>query len=183
MLRPDVQWKTPGDVRGRGRHRPDPPVHRRCSCSATRGARPRLCYLLSLDVWLFLTVLFANFASAAGGGARALQGRHPPQDPPGHPRFPPVRGRRRRGNRLEPSGAPATASWSRPGQFIPGDGEIIAGVASYRRVRDHRRCRPWSSARRAATRSGVDEGTRVLGLDRHHLAASPPARGNPFSTA
>src|SRR6516164_2941472 len=72
MLRPDIQWKNPvmfvvevGTV-----------LALVFTIATVLGYRSqaRLTYLIALDVWLFLTVLFANFATAlaeARGKAQA----------------------------------------------------------------------------------------------------------------
>src|SRR3954452_21102011 len=63
MLRPDIQWKNPvmfvvevGTVLTL--------LYTVAKAFQPDAYLPSLGYLLSLDVWLFLTVLFANFASA-----------------------------------------------------------------------------------------------------------------------
>src|SRR5579884_3132845 len=60
MLRPDIQWKNPvmfvvevGTV-----------LTILFTVAAALTASEKLGYFLALDAWLFLTVLFANFASA-----------------------------------------------------------------------------------------------------------------------
>src|SRR5436305_6702599 len=62
MLRPDIQWKNPvmfvvevGTVLS---------ILFTVAAILGHGGQAPVSYLLSLDVWLFLTVLFANFASA-----------------------------------------------------------------------------------------------------------------------
>ena len=72
MLRPDIQWKNPvmfvvevGTVLSI--------IFTMPTLLGTGGQAP-VGYLIALDVWLFLTVLFANFASAlaeARGKAQA----------------------------------------------------------------------------------------------------------------
>ena len=83
-----------------------------------------------VTLWLWFTVLFANFAEAVAEGrgkAQAASLRGLPARRPRRPRklvggagtaVPP------------PTCARATWSWSRPGQVIPGDGEVIEGIAS-----------------------------------------------------
>jgi K+-transporting ATPase ATPase B chain len=73
MLRPDIQWKNPvmfvveiGTVLSI--------IYTVAKALNPAAYRPDLTYLIALDVWLFLTVLFANFASAlaeARGKAQA----------------------------------------------------------------------------------------------------------------
>src|SRR6476620_5240236 len=70
MLRPDIQWKNPvmfvveiGTV-----------LSIVFTISAMLAGSTQLAYLIQLDVWLFATVLFANFATAlaeARGKAQA----------------------------------------------------------------------------------------------------------------
>src|SRR5436190_22424182 len=72
MLRPDIQWKNPvmfvvevGTILS---------IIFTLAALAGHGGQAPVTYLLALDVWLFLTVLFANFASAlaeARGKAQA----------------------------------------------------------------------------------------------------------------
>jgi len=86
-------------------------------------------YFIALDAWLFLTVLFANFATAlaeARGKAQAESLRRTRRDTPAR--------------RLAPNGAIEEISSAalrmgdrvvvETGQVIPGDGEIIEGIAS-----------------------------------------------------
>src|SRR5215469_11457165 len=73
MLRPDIQWKNPvmfvvevGTVLTL--------LYTVAKAVRPELYQPSLGYLIALDVWLFLTVLFANFASAlaeARGKAQA----------------------------------------------------------------------------------------------------------------
>ena len=86
-------------------------------------------YFIALDVWLFLTVLFANFATAlaeARGKARADDMRRSRQD---------TKAFRRRASGLIEEVSSAELKQDdivvvTAGQMIPGDGEIIEGVAS-----------------------------------------------------
>ena len=86
-------------------------------------------YFIALDVWLFLTVLFANFATAlaeARGKAQADSLRRARHDTMAY--------------RLNTAGAIEEVSSTvlkpddrvvvQAGQMIPGDGDIIEGVAS-----------------------------------------------------
>jgi len=128
MLRPDIQWSNPvmfvvevgafltllfiaQAALGHG------------------GSQVRITYFVALDAWLFLTVLFANFATAlaeARGKAQAESLRRARRDTVAY--------------RLDPIGhaEPVSSQDLRPGdrvlveagQMIPGDGEIIEGVAS-----------------------------------------------------
>src|SRR5262249_29052868 len=94
------------------------------------GSQVPLSYFVALDAWLFLTVLFANFATALGearGKAQAGSLRRTRRDTPAY--------------RLRPNGdgvdevssmqlRPGDRVVVEAGQVIPGDGEIIQGVAS-----------------------------------------------------
>ncbi len=86
-------------------------------------------YFIGLDAWLFLTVLFANFATAlaeARGKAQAESLRRSRRDTPAH--------RLRGDDRVEEVSSidlkPGDRVIVEAGQVIPGDGEIILGVAS-----------------------------------------------------
>jgi len=128
-------------------------------------------YLVALDIWLFLTVLFANFAEAlaeARGKAQADALRKTRQETPAF--------------RLSSDADTAAALLARPaafeetvsteleegdlvvvnaGQIIPGDGEIVAGVASIDESAITGESAP--VVREAGgDRSGVTGGTRVL---------------------
>src|SRR5437763_138788 len=85
MLRPDIQWKNPvmfvvevGTV-----------LSTLFTVAAWTGEQTQVpvTYLLALDVWLFLTVMFANFASAlaeARGKAQADTLRKTRQETPAY---------------------------------------------------------------------------------------------------
>ena len=78
MLRPDIQWKNPvmfvvevGTVL----------TIIFTVADAVRLPEPGAARLsVALDVWLLLTVLFANFADGPGRGPRQGPGRCAPQD-------------------------------------------------------------------------------------------------------
>src|SRR5579871_2319913 len=124
MLRPDIQWKNPvmfvvevGTVLS---------ILFTAQAMAVGG---RWGYFLALDVWLFLTVLFANFATAlaeARGKAQADALRKTRRETPAY-------------RVLDDGSVEETVSTAlregdvvavEAGQVIPGDGEIIEGVAS-----------------------------------------------------
>src|SRR5262249_44308462 len=139
MLRPDILWKNPVmfTVEVGTALSVVYTVYKMVDPGSTLAS---LGYLVALDVWLFLTVLFANFAEAlaeARGKAQADALRQTRQEPPA--------------SRLPPGADPGAALAAGPtgleetvstalqegdlvvvdaGQFIPGDGEIVAGVAS-----------------------------------------------------
>jgi potassium-transporting ATPase ATP-binding subunit len=94
-----------------------------------QGGQAPVSYLLALDFWLFATVLFANFATAlaeARGKAQAESLRRTRTDTPAY--------RLRLNNTVEEVLSAAFRIGDRvvveAGQIIPGDGEIIEGVAS-----------------------------------------------------
>lgn len=128
MLRPDIQWQNPvmfvvavGAFLtllyilqiAFGHESSQAPLH----------------YLIALDFWLFLTVLFANFSTALAevrGKAQAETLRHARQETKAY--------------RISPSGGMEEVSSNelkpgdqvivKAGQIIPCDGEIIEGIAS-----------------------------------------------------
>src|SRR5437879_12555202 len=85
MLRPDIQWKNPvmfvvevGTVLS---------ILFTIAAMLGQGGRTPVTYLIALDSWLFLTVLFANFASAlaeARGKAQADALRKTRQETPAY---------------------------------------------------------------------------------------------------
>jgi K+-transporting ATPase ATPase B chain len=183
MLRPDIQWKNPvmfvvevGTVVS-------------LLYTFAKAARPgdyqaSLGYLIALDLWLFLTVVFANFASAlaeARGKAQADALRKTRQETPAY-----RLGRREDAQRVlheleiqsalpgtidaEQALLEETASTRlnegdlvvvQAGQVIPGDGEIIAGVASVDESAITGESAP-VIREAGGDRSGVTGGTRVL---------------------
>jgi K+-transporting ATPase ATPase B chain len=182
MLRPDIQWKNPvmfvveiGTVLSI--------IYTIAAAFFGYQSQASLPYLIQLDIWLFLTVLFANFASAlaeARGKAQAETLRKTRQETPA------FRLRQRDlveqvmgfpGNVLEEDGfTAAAADWLErtvstglqegdlvvveAGHLIPGDGEIIAGVASVDESAITGESAP--VVREAGgDRSGVTGGTRV----------------------
>jgi potassium-transporting ATPase ATP-binding subunit len=128
MLRPDIQWKNP------------------VMFVVEVGAFLTLAYLVqallgksesqvstgyfvALDIWLFLTVLFANFATAlaeARGRAQADSLKKTRRDT--------IACRLTSGDKIEEVTSTALKIGDRvvieTGQIVPGDGEIIEGIAS-----------------------------------------------------
>jgi potassium-transporting ATPase ATP-binding subunit len=158
MLRPDIQWKNPvmfvvevGTV-----------LSILFTISAANGGNVQapVPYLIELDVWLFFTVLFANFASAlaeARGKAQADALRKTRQQTPAY--------RKRKDGTIEETVSTALQAGDlvviEAGQFIPGDGEIIEGVAAVDESAITGESAP--VVREAGgDRSGVTGGTRVL---------------------
>jgi K+-transporting ATPase ATPase B chain len=172
MLRPDILWKNPvmftvevGTALSI--------VYTLYKVIDPGSTLATLGYLIALDVWLFLTVLFANFAEAlaeARGKAQADALRKTRQETQAY--------------RLRNEGdadvalqagdldllAEQTVSTAlregdlvvvSAGEFIPGDGEIVAGVASIDESAITGESAP--VVREAGgDRSGVTGGTRVL---------------------
>jgi len=128
MLRPDIQWNNPvmfvvevGAV-----------LTLLFVIQALLGggsSQVPATYFIALDAWLFLTVLFANFATAlaeARGKAQADSLRRTRRDTPAF--------RLRPNNTIEEVSSVMLRTGDRvvveARQIIPGDGEIIEGVAS-----------------------------------------------------
>ncbi len=158
MLRPDIQWKNPvmfvvevGTV-----------LTLVFTIATLLGyqSQARLTYLIALDVWLFLTVLFANFATAlaeARGKAQADALRKTRRETPAY--------RLRDDGQVEETVSTALQAGDRvvveAGQIIPGDGEIIEGVASVDESAITGESAP-VIREAGGDRSGVTGGTRVL---------------------
>jgi K+-transporting ATPase ATPase B chain len=157
MLRPDIQWKNPvmfvvevGTVLTI--------LFTIAALIAHPGTMPT--YLIALDIWLFLTVLFANFASAlaeARGKAQADALRKTRQETPAY--------RVADDGKIEQIVSTDLKAGDRvavqAGQLIPGDGEIIEGVASVDESAITGESAP-VIREAGGDRSGVTGGTRVL---------------------
>ena len=99
--------------------------------TGARRRRARACSPWLIAVWLWFTVLFANLAEAVAEGRgkaqaeslRAHQARH---------RRPPARRRHgRRGAGARHRAARSATGWSsRPARSIPGDGDVVEGIAT-----------------------------------------------------
>jgi K+-transporting ATPase ATPase B chain len=158
MLRPDIQWKNPvmfvvevGTVLT---------IFFTIASLVNQGGAVPISYLVALDVWLFLTVIFANFASAlaeARGKAQADALRKTRQETPAF--------RLTDSGQLEETVSTALQAGDRvaveAGQFIPGDGEIVEGVASVDESAITGESAP-VIREAGGDRSGVTGGTRVL---------------------
>jgi K+-transporting ATPase ATPase B chain len=128
MLRPDIQWKNPVMfVVEIGAFLTLLYLVR--AALGASASQVSLAYFMALDVWLFLTVLFANFATAfaeARGKAQAESLRRTRRET--------IAYRLRGTDTIEqvPSTAlkPGDRVVVETGQTIPGDGEIIEGIAS-----------------------------------------------------
>ena len=117
-------------------------------------------YFIALDAWLFLTVLFANFATAlaeARGKAQAESLRRTRRDTPAY--------RLRMNNTVEEVSSAALKPGDRvvveTGQIIPGDGEIVEGMASVDESAITGESAP-VIRESGGDRSGVTGGTMVL---------------------
>jgi K+-transporting ATPase ATPase B chain len=158
MLRPDIQWKNPvmfvvevGTALTL--------VFTIATLLGHGGAVP-VGYLVALDVWLFLTVLFANFAEAlaeARGKAQAEALRKTRQETPAF--------RLLEDGRTEETVSTALRAGDcvvvEAGQLIPGDGDITEGVASVDESAITGESAP-VIREAGGDRSGVTGGTRVL---------------------
>ncbi len=128
-LVPAPRGQEPGDVRGRGRQRCSPrALWIRDIVAAPAGAR-RSGSRAPVTLWLWFTVLFANFAEAVAEGRGKAQA-----DALRKMRKETTARRLVDGSarRTVPASSCARATWSssRPGMLIPGDGEVIEGIAS-----------------------------------------------------
>jgi potassium-transporting ATPase ATP-binding subunit len=158
MLRPDIQWKNPvmfvvevGTALSL--------VFTLARLFGNQG-QVRITYLLALDIWLFLTVLFANFATAlaeARGKAQADALRKTRRETPAY--------RQRSDGTIEETSSTTLKAGDlvviEAGQFIPGDGEIIEGIASVDESAITGESAP-VIREAGGDRSGVTGGTRVL---------------------
>ncbi len=158
MLRPDIQWKNPvmlvvevGTV-----------LTFIFTVAHFLGFQSQVSvgYLIALDFWLLLTVLFANFATAlaeARGKAQADSLRKTRRETPAF--------LLRSNGETEQVGSTDLKTGDRvvvvAGQVIPGDGEIIEGVASVDESAITGESAP-VIREAGGDRSGVTGGTRVL---------------------
>jgi K+-transporting ATPase ATPase B chain len=158
MLRPDIQWKNPvmfvveiGTALS---------IVYTVALLFGYPSHVKVGYLLALDVWLFLTVLFANFAEAlaeARGKAQADTLRKTRQQTPAF--------RLADDGMIETTNSTALRAGDKvvveAGQMIPGDGEIIEGLASVDESAITGESAP-VIREAGGDRSGVTGGTRVL---------------------
>src|SRR5436305_10813418 len=158
MLRPDIQWKNPvmfvvevGTALSI--------IYTVIKLLYPASTQATLGYLVALDAWLLLTVLFANFATAlaeARGKAQADALRKTRRETPAY---------RLTEGRIEDSVSTALQAGDRvvveAGQVIPGDGEIVEGVASVDELAITGESAPVISEA-GGDRSGVTGGTCVL---------------------
>ena len=159
MLRPDIQWQNPvmfvvevGAV-----------LTLLFVVQAALGyssSQVPITYFIALDVWLFLTVLFANFATAlaeARGRAQAESLRKTRVDTPAYR----LRGEDSVEEVLSSDLRPGDRVVIQAGQVIPSDGEIIEGIASVDEAAITGESAP-VIREAGGDRSGVTGGTRVL---------------------
>jgi K+-transporting ATPase ATPase B chain len=159
MLRPDVQWRNPvmfvveiGAVLTL--------LFVIQAALSQSASQVPISYFIALDFWLWLTVLFANFATAlaeARGRAQTESLRKTRKDTPAY---------RLKGKDIieEVSSAdlkPGDRVAVEAGQIIPGDGEIIEGLASVDESAITGESAP-VIRESGGDRSGVTGGTRVL---------------------
>ena len=159
MLRPDIQWSNPvmfvveiGAVMTL--------FFIIQALVSTSASQVPITYFIALDFWLWLTVLFANFATGlaeARGKAQAESLRRARSETPAF---------RLRGKDIieeVPSSAlrPDDRVIVEAGQMIPGDGEIIEGIASVDEAAITGESAP-VIREAGGDRSGVTGGTRVL---------------------
>ena len=159
MLRPDIQWSNPVMF----------VVEIGAALTllfivqalvSTSASQVPITYFIALDFWLWLTVLFANFATGlaeARGKAQAESLRRARSETPAF---------RLRGKDIieeVPSSAlrPDDRVIVEAGQMIPGDGEIIEGIASVDEAAITGESAP-VIREAGGDRSGVTGGTRVL---------------------
>ena len=128
MLRPDIQWKNPvmfvvevGAILTF--------LYVLAEAFGSQVSQLPITYFIALTVWLFLTVLFANFATAlaeARGKAQADSLRKARRDT--------IAYRLTENGKIEHVSStnlnPGDRVVVQAGQMIPGDGEIIEGIAS-----------------------------------------------------
>ena len=160
MLRPDIQWSNPvmfvveiGAVLTL--------LFIVQALVSTSASQVPITYFIALDFWLWLTVLFANFATAlaeARGKAQADSLRKTRTETPAY--------RLKAGDVVEE--VPSTdlqAGRSRrdcsAGQVIPSDGEVIEGIASVDEAAITGESAP-VIREAGGDRSGVTGGTRVI---------------------
>jgi potassium-transporting ATPase ATP-binding subunit len=159
MLRPDVQWRNPvmfvvelGSVLTL--------LFIIQAAVSISVSQVPISYFIALDFWLWLTVLFANFATAlaeARGRAQADSLRRARKDTPAY--------RLTGKDVIEEVSSAALKPGDRvvieAGQIIPGDGEIIEGLASVDESAITGESAP-VIREAGGDRSGVTGGTRVL---------------------
>jgi potassium-transporting ATPase ATP-binding subunit len=159
MLRPDIQWSNPvmfvveiGAVLTL--------LFIIQAVVSTSASQVPITYFIALDFWLFLTVLFANFATAlaeARGKAQADSLRRTRSETPAY--------RLKAGDVVEEVLSTDLRPGDRvliiAGQVIPSDGEVIKGIASVDESAITGESAP-VIREAGGDRSGVTGGTRVI---------------------
>jgi potassium-transporting ATPase ATP-binding subunit len=128
MLRPDVQWKNPvmfvvevGAILTL--------LYILTAVFGKSESRVPISYFVTLDAWLFVTVLFANFATAiaeARGKAQAESLRRTRRDTVAYRMLSDGKTEEVASTELRTGDEVVVKA----GQIVPGDGEIIKGIAS-----------------------------------------------------
>ena len=163
MLRPDMQWKNPVMFVVEAGAFLTLFYVVQMLLGGEKSQTP-ITYFIALDTWLFLTVLFANFATAlaeARGKAQADSLRRARQDTPAY--------RLNSAENIEKDIEKVSSTDLKPGdlvlvkagQTIPGDGEVIKGIASVDESAITGESAPVIRAA-GGDRSGVTGGTVVL---------------------
>jgi potassium-transporting ATPase ATP-binding subunit len=159
MLRPDIQWQNPVMFVVEVGAALTLAFIVRALLSATAGPFS-LGYFVALDIWLWLTVLFANFATAfaeARGRAQAAFLRRTRVSTPAYRLHADGTSERVTSIELKPGDMVVVAA----GEVIPGDGEVIEGVASVDEAAITGESAP-VIREAGGDRSGVTGGTSVL---------------------
>ena len=160
MLRPDIQWTNPvmfvveiGAILTL--------LFIIQALVSTSASQVPITYFIALDFWLFLTVLFANFATAlaeARGKAQADSLRKTRSETPAYRLT-------QAGNTIEEVLSTDLRPGDRvvitAGQVIPSDGEVISGIASVDESAITGESAP-VIREAGGDRSGVTGGTRVI---------------------
>jgi potassium-transporting ATPase ATP-binding subunit len=159
MLRPDVQWSNPvmfvvelGAILTL--------LFVVQALVTTSASQVSITYFVALDIWLFLTVLFANFATAlaeARGKSQAESLRRTRSDTPAY--------RLKAGDVVEEILSTDLKPGDRvivaAGQVIPSDGEVVRGIAAVDESAITGESAP-VIREAGGDRSGVTGGTRVI---------------------
>jgi K+-transporting ATPase ATPase B chain len=159
MLRPDVQWKNPvmfvveiGAVLTL--------LYVLQAAFGTSSSTVSITYFIALDIWLFLTVLFANFATAIAEERGKAQAETLRRTRLATPAF-----RRRADRSIETVSSNDLKLGDvvvvEAPQIIPGDGEVIEGVAMVNEAAITGESAP-VIREFGGDRSGVTGGTTVL---------------------
>ena len=159
MLRPDIQWSNPvmfvveiGAVLTL--------LFIFQAAISTSASQVPITYFIGLDFWLFLTVLFANFATAlaeARGKAQADSLRKTRSETPAYRLKSADAIEEVLSTELRPGDRVVVAA----GQVVPTDGEVIAGIASVDESAITGESAP-VIREAGGDRSGVTGGTRVI---------------------